>query len=293
MSLSISSALVGHDLGFRTVEVSARRILAYAAVIGESAYAALDDAAPDGLIALPQFCVALEWLLAGDWNLMQRSGIPRAALDKALHAGQDSTFNRPIRTSDRLRISGRIAGIRATRAGALVVTHIEISDETSHQVAVATWSTALFRGVGVDGPDRMDEQRTPVPTAPIGPAVVVEIPVARGLPHVYTECSGIWNPIHTERRAALAAGLPDIIVHGTATWAIAGQELLKRCGSESVGRFARLAGEFRAPVIPGTTIRLEYWEPVTGTGVVPFTVRNAAGEIAIANGSALFRAAAH
>ena len=208
--------------------------------------------------------------------------------------GQDSIFNHPIRATDRLRVSGRIAGIRATRAGAVIVTRIEIGDETSHECAVATWSTVLFRDVGVDGPDRVDEQRPPVPTASIAAATVaVEIPVARGLPHVYTECSGIWNPIHTERRAALAAGLPDIIVHGTATWAIVGQELLRRCATGSVGRFARLAGEFRAPVIPGTTILLEYREPVTGTGVVPFTVRNAAGEIAISNGSALFRAAAH
>jgi acyl dehydratase len=36
---------------------------------------------------------------------------------------------------------------------------------------------------------------------------------------VYTECARIFNPIHTDAAYARAAGLPDIILHGTATLA--------------------------------------------------------------------------
>ena len=48
------------------------------------------------------------------------------------------------------------------------------------------------------------------------------------LAHVYTECARIWNPIHTDRAVARAAGLPDIILHGTATLALAVSRSLAR-----------------------------------------------------------------
>jgi acyl dehydratase len=60
------------------------------------------------------------------------------------------------------------------------------------------------------------------------PAGAVELPVAvpAGLAHVYTECAHIWNPIHTDAAVARAAGLPGIILHGTATLALAVSRVL-------------------------------------------------------------------
>lgn len=55
-----------------------------------------------------------------------------------------------------------------------------------------------------------------------------EVPIAPTLAHVYTECARIWNPIHTDRAVALDAGLPDIILHGTATLALAISQALLR-----------------------------------------------------------------
>src|SRR6185295_17827334 len=56
----------------------------------------------------------------------------------------------------------------------------------------------------------------------------VDVPVAAALAHVYTECARIWNPIHTDRAVALGAGLPDIILHGTATLALAISQALRQ-----------------------------------------------------------------
>ena len=52
--------------------------------------------------------------------------------------------------------------------------------------------------------------------------------IAATLAHVYTECARIWNPIHTDRAVALGAGLPDIILHGTATLALAISQVLRQ-----------------------------------------------------------------
>ena len=46
--------------------------------------------------------------------------------------------------------------------------------------------------------------------------------------HVYTECARIWNPIHTDVAVARAAGLPGLILHGTATLALAVSRVVAR-----------------------------------------------------------------
>ena len=46
--------------------------------------------------------------------------------------------------------------------------------------------------------------------------------------HVYTEGARIYNPIHTDIAIARAAGLPGLILHGTATLALAVSRLVAR-----------------------------------------------------------------
>jgi acyl dehydratase len=117
-------------------------------------------------------------------------------------------------------------------------------------------------------------------------AVRVEIP--RSLPHAYTECSGIWNPIHTERRMAKSKGLPDIILHGSCTWALAAKETIRHlCGGDPA-RLRRFAGRFEAPVIPGAYADILLAAPASESPV-EFVVHNAAGALAIANGVAELR----
>ena len=112
-------------------------------------------------------------------------------------------------------------------------------------------------------------------------ATTVEIAIPRILPHLYTEATGIWNPIHTERRAALAAGLPDIILHGTTGWALAAREI-RRAHGFGPAAIGRLSGRFAAMVVPGTTIRLRHAE--TAPGIIRFEILNEAGERAVDRG---------
>ena len=83
-------------------------------------------------------------------------------------------------------------------------------------------SDRIYRGVGVNH-DQANSEKLPPPVAGFDFEVdnVISIPVPAHLAHTYTECAHIWNPIHTDRAVALAAGLPDIILHGTATLALA------------------------------------------------------------------------
>ena len=105
------------------------------------------------------------------------------------------------------------------------------------------------------------------------------------MPHAYTECADIWNPIHTERQAALAAGLPDIILHGTATWALAGREIVREHCEGDASRLKRLFGRFTAMVIPGNDITVALSRPAEGA--IGFTVFNHQGQPAISDGLAV------
>ena len=134
-------------------------------------------------------------------------------------------------------------------------------------------------------PERLEEA-PPSPSLSEPPATEsVEISIAREMPHVYSECADIWNPIHTERAVALTAGLPDIILHGTATWALAGREIVRRFCDGDPLRLRRLCGRFRAMVIPGTSITVTLGRD--SGGAVRFAVLNDRGDEAISAGYAV------
>lgn len=288
--MPLKSSLVGTGLGSVPFDATQRRLLAYAAALGETTPPSFDDTAP-AFAALPQFCVCGEWSLVSQPGAMARLGLTAEEARGGLHLGQDSTFHAPIPAGARLRVTGTLVEARAVRKGALTVTRLDTTDVASGRAYATTWSTGLMLGVVVEGEGRCTERRPDAPGASAPPpsaAGIITVPIARELPHVYTECSGIWNPIHTERRAALALGLPDIILHGTATWAIAGRELARAWAGGEARRFRRLAGEFRAPVIPGTQVTIEH-SPVEGhPGSVRFTLHNHLGEPAVTDGIAEF-----
>ena len=81
---------------------------------------------------------------------------------------------------------------------------------------------------------------------------------------------------------ARAAGFERPILHGLATWGIAGHAVLRTVCDYRPERIQSLFGRFTAPVYPGETFRTEIW--VDGN-TVSFRVRALERElIAINNG---------
>ncbi len=289
--MPISSTVVGAELAASSRDVTVRDALAYAAGIGETGAASFDDSRAGGIVAPPSYCVSLEWAVVIGGNGRNRLGAEPAELRRGVHASQDSHFFRPIRPGDRLTTSGRYVGIRSTRSGTLLTTRLDTVDESERPVATS-WSRSMFRGVEVAGGSAEVEAAPDVPRLPLDPDRVrrEKIFVPREMPHVYTECARIWNPIHTERKVALAAGLPDIILHGTATWALAGREVLRAYGDADPARLKRLHGRFSAMVMPGSSVLVEHapaGEARGGGRLIAFRVLNSAGEEALSRGVAV------
>jgi acyl dehydratase len=110
---------------------------------------------------------------------------------------------------------------------------------------------SIFRGVGCGAGRRVDEPWPP-PDLPAAAEAAWRDAVAIGpeLAHTYTECARIWNPIHTDRAVAVGAGLAGIILHGTATLALAVSRARRRAaagGAEPRRIVARFTGMVPLP----------------------------------------------
>jgi acyl dehydratase len=289
--MTIPTDVVGRRLE-EALEVEPRRILAYAAGIGSSRDCYLDDLRPEGVIAPPAFCVVAEWSVLNGSSFHEATQTHGELAWRRIHVHQDTTFHRPIVAPGTLRVRGRIVQVRPTRAGAFVLVSLSTHDARTGNLLTTTWWGAIYRGIDSDGASSIEEA-PPLGTFDGKQGDSTRLAIPRWLPHVYSECSQIWNPIHTERRIAVAHGLPDIILHGTATWALIGEALIDIYGNGDPLRISRLACRFKGPVIPGTHIVIKHAATRQGPGAsIAFAVSSHTGEPALTDGIAEFQSPA-
>jgi acyl dehydratase len=284
----IWTAGLGAEFGRYRTEMTRRRIMAFAAGIGADEALYFDDARPEGIVAPLAITCSTDWQIftQPDW-LAAIGRDPDTMFNHLVHGSQVTEFHRAVRPGDLLEVVGRIVELRASRAGALVTVRIETTEASSGTPVATGWFASLYRETPLDGPGGASEAVPVLRAQPeiAGQSTVNALPVPRTQAHVYTECADIWNPIHTERAFALASGLPDIILHGTCTWARTLQLLaaVHRPGSERP--FRRFGARFSGYVVPGHTVQVEHSEP-DEDGRIAFLVRNAKGRIALSHGLA-------
>ena len=140
----------------------------------------------------------------------------------------------------KLKTIGTVTVVRQARAGERTTIKLQTIERASGEVLVKSWTTRVIRDVDIVGREVSNEAVPPLPESSGIEQAGDGFLITRKMPHNYSECAAIWNPIHTETAVALAAGLPDIILRGTATWALAGREVITvRCGAIQ-GRLTRL-----------------------------------------------------
>jgi acyl dehydratase len=140
---------------------------------------------------------------------------------------------------------------------------------------------ALYRGVQLEraaGERVNDPQPLDAKLMPAG-----EIAVPATAAHVYTECARIWNPIHTDVAYARAAGLPDIILHGTATLAYTISRLVKTFKVPEPA-VRRVACRFAGMVLMPSTLAVH---AARDGGSIQFETRNDRAEVVISRGRLL------
>ena len=281
--MPLPSSIVGRFGEPLTQTIDARWTMAYAAGLGHHEPAYFDTAARADLLAHPLFPVCFEWPLFLDPRyLPSQAELASAERLRGVHATHDLVLHRSIRAGTEVTTRAQAVRVEARRPGAYLLTRLETSDADGAPLCT-TWYGTLFRGVEVEGADRALEEAEP-PPLPAGSATLEEqpLPIAAEAAHVYTECARIWNPIHTDRAVALRAGLPEIILHGTATLALAVSRVIRERLGGDAERVTRIAGRFGAMVPMPSKCSVRIGAP--DAAAVAFEVRNEAGEPAIRDG---------
>lgn len=271
-------------------EADARWIMSYSAGLGDGNPQSMNTEG-QRVLAHPVFPVALEWpaILASRELDCYRTITPAEA-GRGVHAAHDLHLLRPIRAGDRLRTTATLIGIRAIKPGALQALRLDTVDAVTGELVARTYQQNISRGVAVVGGDRSIESEpvTPLrePKARASSVQSWELSISAQAAHVYTECARIFNPIHTDRSVALAAGLPDIILHGTATLALAISVLVDRFCEGDQRRVRRLGGRFSAMILMPSVAQLVLLDRSADT--LFFEVHNDQGAVAFSQGFLVF-----
>jgi acyl dehydratase len=296
-SLHISSSVVGITAGPREHEVDARWLMAYAAALGEEAPEYLDTTRAGGVLAHPLFPVCYEWPLALD---VRAAALADEVAVRGVHATHRLTLHRPLRAGERLHTTASVVALERRSPGAYMVLRLETVDAAGAPVSTTDYGS-LYLGVDCD-PSPLSPQgrgqgegsskgggRSRGEEWPKGEATETwsaEVPISRTLAHVYTECARIWNPIHTDRAVARAAGLPDIILHGTATLALAVSRALRQDSRGPAAPVRALGCRFGAMVPLPSRIEVRGHRPEVSPGgrVIRFEVVGEGGRLAVRDG---------
>lgn len=239
-----------------TQEYTARDTILYALGIGLGTdpldATELDYLYEARLRALPTMPVAMAFRSLREMNL----GIDYARL---VHGEQRLTIHRPLPVEGRVIGRSRVVDVidRGADKGALVLIDREMVDANSGELLATVGMTAFCRGDGgFGGPSR---PTPPVHAIPERAAdTVVELATSPRAALIY-RLSGDLNPLHADPEAARAVGFERPILHGLATFGIAGWALVKGLLDGDAGRLRSLEGRFSAPVLPGDTLRVELW----------------------------------
>lgn len=277
--MKLSSSIVGEAAGPLEHELEARWLMAYSAGLGETDARYYDTASPAGIAVHPLFPVCYEWPVSQPLRAVAALR-PHAA--RLVHAQHDLMVHRPPRAGDTVRTTARVIAAEQRAPGAFVVYRFITVDAAGAPVTSTDFG-ALYRGVQLDGVARRVEEFEDPPGHTAALERIAEIEVAAWAAHVYSECARIWNPIHTDVAYARAAGLPGIILHGTATLALSVSRLLRAYGlhPRAVRRVrCRFGG--MVPMPSGLALHA-----ARAAGRLSFEARNERGAPAIARGQLL------
>jgi acyl dehydratase len=178
---------------------------------------------------------------------------------KVVHGEQGLTLHKPVLSEGTVIGHTRIVDVidKGEGKGALVYSERRVIDKASGALLATLKQTTFCRADGgFGGPPR--EAPAPHPIPERAPDITCDLPTRPEMALIY-RLSGDVNPLHAEPEFAKAAGFPRPILHGLATFGVAGHALLKSLCGYDPARLTAMTGRFSAPVYPGETIRTEIW----------------------------------
>lgn len=238
-------------------------VMLYALGLGLGAHDAdLPFVYEDGLQVLPTFGGVLGY--PGFWI----KDHPELGVDwrRVLNGEQSLKLHRPLPAEGQVVGLMRVADVVDKGEGkdCLLYTVREVRDERN-DLLCEVLNTVVLRGHGgFGGPAARSVAAASGNARPERIADhVVEFPILPQAALIY-RLSGDYNPLHADPKVAKQAGFERPILHGAATWGIAGHLLLRTLCDGQAERVRSYGARFTSPVFPGETLRTEIWEVAPG-----------------------------
>lgn len=249
-------AILEYDFGQPEQAYDQRDAILYALGVGLGTdpldvadLAFLDERA---LKVLPTFAATL--CSPGMWIREERLGV---TFGKLVHLAQWAEFPRPLPPAGRIRGRAEVVSLkdRGEGRGAVLVLERGLMDADSGAVYCRLRQTILLRADGGFGGEPPQREPSVVPGG--DPDAVCAFTTSQRAALIY-RLSGDWNPLHLDPSFARAAGFERPILHGLASYGIAGLAVSRALG-EDPGSTAMLSCRFSGIVMPGDEIRFRIW----------------------------------
>ena len=214
----------------------------------------LDFVYEKNLKVLPTFAVVLAH--PGLWVRDLDTGIDAV---KVVHGEQGLTLHQPLSPAGAVVGKSRVTSVvdKGEGRGALVMVERKIFAKVSGELIATVTQTAFCRGDGgFGGPSGPTPKPHELPAR--APDFICDLPTSPQAALIYRLSADI-NPLHADPDVAKAAGFPKPILHGLATYGVAGHALLRTVCGYDPATLKSLNARFTAPVYPGETFRTEIW----------------------------------
>ncbi|MDM0066801.1 MaoC/PaaZ C-terminal domain-containing protein [Variovorax sp. J31P207] len=203
---------------------------------------------------------------------------------KLVHGEQGLVIHQPLPVAGSLVGESRVTHIVDKGEGKGAVMHVEktLKDAQSGALLATTEQVLFLRGDGGFSQRRGGD--APAPASPAvpesAPDVVLEMPIRPEAALIY-RLSGDLNPLHADPAVAGKAGFPRPILHGLATWGMAGRAVVQAFCGQQPSHLRALRARLTSPVYPGETLVFDGWlrEP----GEVAFRVRVKERDVVVLN----------
>jgi acyl dehydratase len=235
--------------------LSPRDVMLYALGVGAQE---LPFVYEDGLKVLPTMATVLaypgfvwkDFDLGADWR-------------KVLHGETSVEIHAPLPVEGELVGSTTFGPIfdKGADKGTVCYVTREIRDAAGTLVATVR-NSSFLRGDGGRG-GSSEPQRKPHPLPDRAPDESVTLETTANQAMIY-RLSGDYNPLHIDPEVAKAGGFDRPILHGLATYGVAGRAVLAALCGNDPARLKRLDARFASPVFPGETIRTDIWRESEG-----------------------------
>jgi acyl dehydratase len=187
---------------------------------------------------------------------------------KLVHGEQDVQLFKTLPVAASLVATNKVVSItdKGEGKGAIAVIDRELRDEHSGELVARGRTVSFLRGDGgfSQKGGRSDPGPEALPAVPERtPDIELTLPTLQRQALIY-RLSGDYNVLHADPAVARAAGFSRPILHGLCTYGMAAHALLRTVCQYDAARIRRVAVRFTAPVMPGESVRFQFWDAGNG-----------------------------